>query len=186
MPTHTTHETEVKLPVPDAQAAKSMLKRAGFGVKKGRVFEANTVFDTRGLTLRKRALLLRIRQVGGRAILTYKGKPLVAKHKSREELEVEIPGALPMATILNRLGFLPVFRYEKYRTEFAMNGSRGVATVDETPIGVYVELEGAPGWIDRTARKLGFSESDYITASYGRLYLDWCRRHRIKPGNMVF
>ena len=49
-----------------------------------------------------------------------------------------------------------------------------------------MELEGAPAWIDRTARKLGFSEKDYITSSYGRLYLEWCAGERREPGNMVF
>jgi hypothetical protein len=36
---------------------------------------------------------------------------------------------------------------------------------------VYLELEGAPGWIDRNARRLGFAESDYSTASYYGLYV---------------
>ena len=57
---------------------------------------------------------------------------------------------------------------------------------DETPVGTYVELEGSPAWIDRLAARMGFEESDYITASYARLYLDWCRTQRVKPDNMVF
>ncbi len=61
-----------------------------------------------------------------------------------------------------------------------------MATLDETPIGIYLELEGTPAWIDRTARRIGFREEDYITESYGRLYLDWCRKNRVKPGDMVF
>ena len=60
-----------------------------------------------------------------------------------------------------------MFRYEKYRTEFRQPRRAGVAMLDETPVGVYLELEGTPHWIDRTARRLGFQESDYITASYG-------------------
>jgi adenylate cyclase class 2 len=51
---------------------------------------------------------------------------------------------------------------------------------------MYLELEGPPGWIDRTARQMGFSEEHYITLSYARLYLDWCRKNRVKPSNMVF
>jgi adenylate cyclase class 2 len=61
-----------------------------------------------------------------------------------------------------------------------------VATLDETPIGIFLELEGNPGWIDRTAATLGFSERDYIVESYGRLYLEWCKRRRCKPKDMVF
>jgi adenylate cyclase class 2 len=58
--------------------------------------------------------------------------------------------------------------------------------LDETPIGWYMELEGAPRWIDRTARELGFSEDDYITASYGALYQQWSPSRGVKPADMVF
>ena len=73
--------------------------------------------------------------------------------------------------MLSRLDFIPTFRYEKFRTEYHRAGETGVATLDETPIGVYLELEGAPAWIDRSARRLGFAESDYSTASYYGLYV---------------
>jgi len=62
----------------------------------------------------------------------------------------------------------------------------GVATLDDTPIGVFLELEGAPGWIDRTARLLGFAEQDYITASYRSLYVDDCAARGIPPADMIF
>jgi len=91
-----------------------------------------------------------------------------------------------MAAILGRLGFRPSFRYQKYRTEMKQSSGPGTATLDETPIGTYIELEGSPSWIDRTARRLGYSEDRYITASYGRLYLEWCKRRRRKPAGMVF
>jgi len=180
------HEIEIKLAVKDARSARLLLRRAGFRVSRPRVFEANTVFDTPGHRLRKSSRLLRIRTAGGLSTLTYKGKPVGGRHKSREELEVEIPDAAAMTQIVERLDFRPMFRYEKYRTEFRIPRRAGVAVLDETPIGVYLELEGTSPWIDRTAKLLGFSESDYITASYGRLYLGWCKAKRRKPGDMVF
>jgi adenylate cyclase class 2 len=78
-----------------------------------------------------------------------------------------------------------VFRYEKFRTEY-QSGQEGTITVDETPIGLYLEIEGAPGWIDRIAGELGFSERQYITKSYGALYLDYCREREMTAANMVF
>ena len=110
----------------------------------------------------------------------------MARHKSREELELTLSDAATMAVIFERLGFRPVFRYEKYRTEYRQGRSAGMATLDETPVGLYLELEGSPRWIDRTAREMGFVEQDYITSSYARLYLDWCRKNGKKPSNMVF
>ena len=59
-------------------------------------------------------------------------------------------------------------------------------TVDETPIGSFLEIEGPPEWIDSTASRLGFSADDYILESYGRLYLAACERQGVQPTNMVF
>lgn len=180
------HETEIKLPAADIASAKRMLYRAGFRVRKRRIFEDNTMFDTTAGALREAASALRLREVGGKSIVTFKGKPLEAKHKSREELEIDVSDASRMRLILERLGFRPVFRYQKYRTEYRQPTRSGTATLDETPIGVFMELEGLPAWIDRTARLLGFHEKDYIKASYGRLYLDWCKVNRRKPSDMIW
>jgi adenylate cyclase, class 2 len=179
-------EIEIKLAAPDLEEARRRLRAAGFRVWKRRLFEENTLFDTPGLKLRKAQTLLRVRQEPRGAKLTYKGHPLPSIHKSREELELEISSYETMAAILDRLGFRPVFRYQKYRTELRQPSRGGIATLDETPIGQYVELEGAPAWIDRTARQMGYSKQDYITASYGQLYLDWCKKNHRKAGDMVF
>ncbi len=181
-----TQETEIKLALKDASSARRLLRTAGFVVSRRRVFEANTVFDTPEQSLRTASRLLRIREAGRMATLTYKGVPQGGKHKSREELEVTIDGAARMTAIVERLGYRPVFRYEKYRTEFRQARRAGVAMLDETPIGVFLELEGTAQWIDRTARRLGFQESDYITDSYGRIYLDWCAAQGLAPGDMKF
>jgi len=180
------HEIEIKLAVADARAARGLLRRAGFRVWRKRVFEANTVYDTADAAMRQTNRLLRIREAGGKSTITYKGVPLPGPHKSREEIETEVSAPGQMATIFSRLGFQPAFRYEKYRTEFREAGGVGVATVDETPIGVFLELEGPPRWIDRTALRLGFTQADYITASYGRLYYEWRQTHGESPANMVF
>lgn len=183
---HGTHETEIKLAIPDPKTARRLLRAGGFRVSRSRVFEANTVFDTPKRSLSRSATLLRLREAGGIATVTYKGRPLAGRHKSREELESSASKPAAIAAIFGRLGFLPAFRYEKYRTEFRQPRRAGVAMLDEIPIGVFLELEGTPHWIDRTARQLGFQESDYITASYGKLYVQWCLDHGVKPTNMVF
>jgi adenylate cyclase class 2 len=183
---HAARETEIKLAVPDAKTARRLLRAAGFEISKPRVFETNMAFDTPELGLRRAATLLRVRQAGVVATLTYKGPPDIGRHKSREELELEISDARAMAAIIERLGLGPVFRYDKYRTEYRQPRRSGIATLDETPVGVFLELEGTPHWIDRTARNLGFTETHYITASYARLYLDWCDRHGQRPSDMLF
>ena len=183
---NSSQEIEIKLRVRDARTARRLLRLAGFVVSRPRVFETNTVLDTPNRHLRTASSLLRIRTAGRVATLTYKGKPKAGKHKSREELEVTIDRAPEMMAIAERLGYRPVFRYDKYRTEFHQPHRAGVVMLDETPLGVFLELEGTPHWIDRTARHLEFQEKDYITASYGRIYLDWCAANGRKPGDMTF
>jgi adenylate cyclase class 2 len=106
------------------------------------------------------------------------------------ELETEILEPRALQSILEILGFRPVFRYQKYRVQYRQpgrqGGPRGEVSLDETPVGNFLELEGSRAWIDRVARRLGYSRSDYLTASYGALYLDDCRQRDIAPGDMVF
>jgi adenylate cyclase, class 2 len=181
-----TQEVEIKLAVSDLAEFRARIERAGFGESSPRVFEANVVFDTPEKRLRQARELLRLRQVGSRFILTYKGPPSPGRHKSREELEQQLHSGEPFTTILARLGFLPVFRYEKYRAEFMRPSEQGTLTLDETPIGNFIELEGPPDWIDNVAAELGFAADDYITASYGTLFLEHRDRTGSTAEHMVF
>jgi len=182
----TNREVEIKLKIAGAPAARRLLRKAGFRVHKPRIFEDNLVFDTADAALRRAGKLLRLRQAGKEALVTYKGPAAPGKYKSREELEVSLSDAPRAALIFERLGLARVFRYQKYRTEYTRPRERGVVTLDETPAGCYLEIEGTPAWIDRTARRLGFSASDYITASYGGLYLAERNRLPDLPPDMVF
>ena len=179
-------EIEIKLRVESASSARRILLQTGFRVRRGRVLEDNIVFDTAELALRRAGKLLRVRQAGRDVLVTYKGPATPGKHKSREEIEVMSSHAGRTALIFERLGFRRVFRYQKYRTEYARPREHGVVTLDETPIGCFLEVEGAQRWIDRTARRLGFQASDYITASYGGLYLESRKQQRDLPVDMVF
>jgi adenylate cyclase, class 2 len=181
------HETEVKIALPDSASIHERLKRIGFIVSTPRSFEANTVYDTADLSLRKKNMLLRLRQSGLKGILTWKGLQAPGPHKSRPELETTVGSLETLDRIFHQLGYQPVFRYEKYRTEFEpADGQGGKITFDQTPIGEFLEIEGPGDWIDGTARNLDFSPRDYVVASYGKLYLDYCAQRGMQPGNMVF
>ena len=180
-------EIEVKLPVNNVPAIRRRLRSLGFQPVTPRLFERNVLYDTPTLSLRQSAQLLRLRSKGRRWWLTFKARPTVpSRHKIREEIEIETPQGPELGAILERLGFRPSFEYQKYRTEYQRPASRGLILVDETPVGNYLELEGQPRWIDRTAAELGYRTGDYILESYGILYLAWCQKKRIEPSNMVF
>ncbi len=178
-------ETEIKLRVPDPIAARTLIEAHGYTVATPRVFESNALFDTKDSELRQRGELIRVRRAGDISVLTFKSAGLPGRHKNRTELETRIADAAMMESILERLGLSLSFRYEKYRTEFR-RGADGVITLDETPIGTFVELEGTADWIDTAARELGFQESDYVLSSYGALYREWCLHSGTAPTNMVF
>jgi adenylate cyclase class 2 len=186
MSTQNAIETEVKIAVPHwtAQDAAERLAGVNLSVTAARVFEANFVYDTPEQSIRRAQMLLRLRRVGERNLLTWKGPSEPGPHKSRPELELPFESFETMHQILGHLGFQTYFRYEKYRTEF--ESAQGTVTFDETPIGNFLELEGTGAWIDEMAVRLGFNVRDYVLSSYGKLYLAHCDDKGVQPSNMVF
>jgi len=100
------------------------------------------------------------------------------------ELETGVADGKKMDAILRALGYAPSFRYEKFRAEWS--DRKGAVVVDETPIGNFCEIEGAPRWIDATAKKLGVSAGDYITKNYATLFAEWKEHTKNRAEEMTF
>ena len=206
-------EVEIKLRVPDIAALRKRLKEVQAREIIPRTHELNTLFDTPRQRLRHSGQLIRLRiekpavasgkafpQQDFAAALTYKGPALRghspragneptrrSRYKIREEAEVRVSGANELPRILRALGLRPTFRYEKFRTTYAIPGLRGLKVeLDETPVGVFLELEGPEKAIDRAARFLGYGHESYLKDTYGSLHLAACRAQRRKPGDMLF
>ncbi len=186
LPMENNTEVEVKIPLSDRAETESRLEQLGFRQSVSRRWESNDLYDTETRSLHQKGTILRLRQSGEKSIITWKGSGQPGPYKSRPELETSIGSLTIFQQILEQLGYARVFRYEKYRTEYADGSNRGAIMVDETPIGDFMEIEGRGDWIDTTAARLGFSPGDYVLESYGRLYLEHCRKHGLEPGNMVF
>jgi adenylate cyclase class 2 len=179
-------ETEIKLSVASIPEILERLARCGFAISRPEVFEQNDVLDTPGTTLRDRNSLLRIRRAGPDCVITFKGPPVAGLHKVREEVEYTASDPENVRLVFSRLGFERTFRYEKYRTEFRAPGLPGVVTLDRTPIGNYLEIEADSATVDLVAKRLGFEENDYITASYGTLFREYCTASNTGTRDMVF
>jgi adenylate cyclase class 2 len=164
-------EIEIKFQVKDLRGLTRLLRAAGFRLVTRRTHEMNTLYDLPGEVLRKRKELLRLRKYGSAWTLTHKSGGKKGRHSSREELETGVADGKEMDAILRRLGYVPTFRYEKFRAEWT--DKKGQVVVDETPIGNFCEIEGPSRWIDATAKKLGVSPADYITKNYATLFADW-------------
>ena len=184
MTTNGSNEVEIKFLVHDTEALVRCLQSASFQEKTPSAFEANTLYDSAAGDLRHGGEILRLRLYGGRWLLTHKSRGSAAKHKSRVEHETLVADGDEMHAILSALGYRTAFRYEKYRAEWS--DGTGEVVIDRTPIGDVAEIEGDPQWIDRIARVLGLSESDYITASYAELFYRWKQRTGSSAQNMTF
>ncbi len=207
-------EIEIKLRVADLHAMRRRLKQLGACEISPRTYESNTLYDTPAGELRRRGKLIRVRieqrasdhargrsNAGACATLTYKA-PIRSRRrdhnsaravgsrsrfKMKEEAEVSLLGADQIHEILQGLNLHPSFRYEKYRTTYSLPGIRGLKIeLDETPVGTFLELEGSPAAIDHAASRLEYSCSEYITATYGALYLADCKRRGQRPSHMLF
>jgi adenylate cyclase, class 2 len=197
-------EIEVKLRITSLSDILARLQRLG-AISHGRVLEQNTLFDTPGSDFRSNGRLIRVRietpapahgQAGGeaKAVLTAKAPPAAGKpqasnrkpsrFKERAESELTLQNPAAFVRSLPPLGLRTGFQYEKFRTSFRYRGLH--LDLDETPVGVFLELEGAPSAIDRAAKALGFSPSHYLRATYWDLYAADCRRRGVIIKNMLF
>ncbi len=179
-------EIEIKLRFENAQEARRRLLGLGAVESEPRLFEDNVLFDRSEDPLHVARRALRLRRVGDRAIVTFKG-PVEGqhRHKVRVEHETDVADGDAAERILEALGFTPRWRYQKYRTEFKVD-DQVHACLDETPLGCFVELEGAPDAIDRAAERLGFSVNDYVTASYRKLLELEAGRRGKQPWDLIF
>ena len=192
-------EIEVKVRSGDRRGFLRQLSRLKAKLTRARVHEMNTLYDTGDGQLARQGQMLRLRverpagsaRGAGRGtksakdrpastgVLTFKGPADGAEtnnpepYKVREEHELRISSPEEMPKIFEALGLRPCFRYEKFRMTFSLPGMTQLKlTLDETPIGLFVELEGERGEIDRAAGMLGFARSDYINKSYGALFVE--------------
>jgi adenylate cyclase class 2 len=206
-------EIELKFPISDLAQLQSRLPALGFQLDTHRTFEQNTLYDTPGRSLRESKQILRLRRYGSLWTVTHKRQPNPSagssptRYKIRLETETRLEDGPALGAIFEQLGYAPVFRYEKYRTEWSqitpsidgpLFGDTGLSTdmpqppahshlvIDETPIGDYAELEGPPAWIDRTLDLLGVDPATCLTESYGRLFLAWKQRTGSAAENLTF
>ena len=185
-------ETEIKLRWNGApQEAQALIEGQGYAVSVPRTLESDQLFDLPSAALRQSDRILRLRKTispdgKARAMVTYKGPATRDGYKSREEIEFDVSDPDTFTLVVHRLGYLPAFRYEKYRTQLRTAGEPGLLTIDETPIGVYVEIEGPPDWIDSTAARLGLPKERFLTVSYAALYREYRAQHPEAPADMTF
>ena len=184
MGTATTLEREVKLRFDSAEEARNAVLAAGATPLLGRRLQEDALLDTASDSLRDRACCLRIRMENGKSRITFKGPMQDSPMKLRDEYETIVGDGVLLLRIFEELGYQVWFRYEKYREEFAIDDC--IIAIDETPVGVYVEIEGGACGIDATAQRLGRGTGDYVLESYRSLFVRYCEQRGLAATDMLF
>ena len=185
-------EIEAKVRIADPEAfRRRMAERSENGGET--VFEDNRLFDAPAEPLRRRGAALRVREeppvVGGdpfRATLTYKGPRAESDLKRREEIEIEVQAAGPLADIFEAMGLRETFRYQKRRSVWRV-GECEIA-LDELPyLGWFVEIEGPTERAVRAGLEaLGLADAELLSADYIHLLTERLKSLGLDPSRAVF
>lgn len=180
----TSVEREIKLRFEHAEEARAAVIAAGCTPLLGRRLQEDALLDTDDEELRRRRCVLRVRVENGKSRLTFKGPVQPAAMKVREEQETLVGDGEVLLRIFSELGLHIWFRYEKYREEFSHEDV--IVAIDETPVGVFVEIEGSENGIAAMAASLGRSTGDYVVDSYRGLFLQHREEFGLTGPDMLF
>lgn len=144
----------------------------------GEEFEENTLYGGGNLDVSRQ--VLRLRRVGGKAILTYKERFVSESAiKQHREDETGVEDVEALTAILDALGYRQALVYEKRRSVWQWKGAEIV--VDELPFGLFAEIEGEEHVINEVEQSLGLDEAEAEMATYP----DLTRQHGEKRGDIL-
>src|SRR3954469_14916968 len=177
-------EREIKLRYDLVESARAAVLAAGGTPLLGRRLQEDALLDSEDESLRRRQCALRIRVENGKSRITFKGPVQPSDMKVRDEFETIVGDGVWLLRVFEELGFHVWFRYEKYREEFCHE--EVIVAVDETPVGVFVEIEGSEQGITTMATLLGRRAEDYVVDSYRGLFLKYREEAGLKGPDMLF
>ena len=178
-------EIEVKFIIDDLQVLCQRVIALGARRKTPRTYETNICFDTPDQRLARQLCLLRLRR-DRRNVLTYKEPSASAERdfKVRQEYEIEVSDFAQTQALLEKLGFVPILRYEKYRETFSYQDAE--ILLDEMPFGTFMEIEGSRDVIRTIAARLELDFESRLTASYGEIFATICATYKLPITDMTF
>ena len=177
-------EREIKLRFDSAEAARAAIVATGATPLRARRLQEDCLLDTPDGRLRARRCVLRVRMECGKSLVTFKGPVQPSAMKLREELETVVADGSLLVRVFEELGYEVWFRYEKYREEFALDDV--IVALDETPVGVFVEIEGGEPGIAAMAEALGRGPDEYVLDSYRGLFVRHCEQLGVPVSDMLF
>jgi adenylate cyclase class 2 len=187
MPEHL--EIEVKFGLDNPAPMREALIRAG-AVSHGVVSEMNIRLDSSHRQLSQQRVVLRIRvnTAGGHkeTLLTVKspGENTGSAISIRHEYEVSVSDGGTLLEALGVLGYQPYLRYEKRRETLLLADVQ--IEIDETPVGWFMEMEGAETAIRMLVARLGLDLADALPYSYADLLAHAKDRFTLPTNDFTF
>lgn len=162
-------ELEIKFLISNLTAMKKRLDELCASLFQQRLYERNLRFDTSNSDLSREFKILRLRQDIQNS-LTYKGPTNIRDGiQERTEIEFTVSDFQAAQRFLEALGYKVCIVYEKYRTNYSIDGV--TISLDEMPFGVFIEIEGPnPESINNVALKLSLNWERRINSSYVEIF----------------
>ncbi|WP_419787741.1 class IV adenylate cyclase [Pseudodesulfovibrio sp.] len=176
-----TLECEVKFLDVDLDVLRNRLVEKG-ATGAPALFETNVVFDRSDRSLKKAGVLLRLRNYGGKALLTVKRPPEhepVSSLKVFDEIESGVDDFEAVRQALLVAGLREAFSYEKVRECWKFMDC--TVCLDRLPFGDFVEVEGNKRPVFRCAEALGLDEFPSSNKTYHALNLEHRRSKDLYP-----
>lgn len=181
-------ESELKFLDVNLGRLSGLLKKKEGAEFLGRYFETNQVYDYPDRSLKKKGVLLRLREKQGKAVLTVKRPPEVMKptiFKVFEEFETMVGDFDTMQTMLEAVGFAKAFAYEKVREKWRF--MECTICLDTLPYGDFAEIEGTAETLPACAYELGLDLNETTKATYHMLNIEYRHANELPPDeNFVF
>lgn len=106
--------------------------------------------------------------------------------KREEEIEVAFKeNPRHLYKILEKMGFVPLTSYERYRDTYMINEDHTKITMDRFPFGHILEIEGEEENIKKYCEKLNLNINDSYPLSCDDAYVDLCKNDGIKPNDHI-
>ena len=161
-------EIEVKFLLKDYSALMQKISALHLPCSQERIHEFNLRYDLPDGSLVAQKQVLRLRK-DTQARLAFKGPGAMEEDVLlRKEVEVVVSDFDTTKRLLEALGYQVAMMYEKFRANYLLDSL--VMSVDETPLGLFVELEGeSPAQVRQASQTLGFNWDARINLSYSAL-----------------
>lgn len=162
-------EKKYRLAAGDAERIAHSLSNAG-ATYHGEDIEENIIYG--GGILTEKKAVLRVRNVNGKTLLTYKRRIASESDIKRQiEEETDVSNAETIKRMIEELGFSQKLVYEKRRRAWHFKTVEIV--IDELPFGLFTEIEGSVEAIREAEDALDLKQLETEYATYPALTLEF-------------